>query len=703
MGLFAPQPNRAKANPPDSRPGRAAAHSARVAQRSRTQFAAKAEVGPPGPPADKRRRAACGRSLANFLSTYFPHSTGLSPFSPDHKPLLREMEYSMRHGGRRVNAVYRGFAKTTITENAALWAVLYGHRKYVVVLAINQTASVASIESIKSELATNDLLAADFPEVCKYVAALEGKPQRAPHQTCEGRPTRMTWRADVVVLPTVAGSRASGAIITAKPFRKARGLKFKRPDGEQARPDLVILDDPQDDESAVSRTGVEKNLAILRRAILQTAGHRKKLAVVVNATIIARGDMIDQLLADPAWQGRRVPMIGRWANAHETLWLIDYAALRREFDRAVPADQARAHAAATRFYKKHRKAMDAGCRVSWKHCHGPDEVSAIQHAYNILIDDGDETFASEYQQEPVEPGEHGPLRLVAAQIAAKTNGLDRGVLPLACQHVTAYVDVHDRLLYFVVAAWSDDFGGAVIDYGTYPKQRLRYFAQATAPVTMAKVHPGLAEDARLVAGLAALVQTLLAAGYAREDGVTMRIGRLLVDAKWGQKTELVKKFCRRHAQSGSIVLPAMGMGFGPTRKTFAEYKPEPGAKIGLAWRLAKQQSGDRVVSIDVNWWKSFAAERLGMAAGTPGAWDLFGRQPGEHALFADHCVAEVPKTLVHKESARERVVWEWKPGRPDNHWWDCLVGSAVAGSMLGVRPAGLEPTKRRRRRQVRYS
>jgi hypothetical protein len=672
---------------------KAAAHSDLVSRISRDQYAALAEVGPPGEPEKSRRKRAAGKSLFKFLITYFPQSTGLKPFSDDHKRMIAETERIIRDGGRLVNAVFRGFGKTTIAEGAAIWATLYGLRQFVLIVGINKDASAGNIDSIKAELAENDLLAADFPEVCNYIRALENKPQRCAHQTCDGEHTHIVWRADTIVLPTIRGSVASAAIIISKPYAKARGVKFKRRDGIQARPDLAIVDDPQDDTSAATQLQVNKNLMILRKGILQSGGRRKGLAAVVNATIIAHHDMIETLLADPAWQGERVPMVKHWADEHETLWLKQYAEIRQTFDRSTPGDQQRAHKAATAFYRKHRRAMDAGCVVSWKYCYKPNELSAIQHAYNILIDDGEEVFASEYQQEPFEPGEAGPLRLAAEQIAAKVTELDRHAVPKQAQHLTAYVDVHERLLYYVVSAWSPDFAGTVIDYGTYPGQPTAYFAQSSAPATMGLIHPGLTEDAWILAGLGVLVSRLLGSTYNREDSAAMRIGRLLVDAKWGQKTELLKQFCRRHPQGGSIVLPAMGIGFGPTRKTFSEYRPEPGAVIGLNWRLATQPGGDRILSIDVNWWKTLAATRLAMPLGTPGGWELFGRQPKEHSLFADHCVAEEPKTVIHKESSRERTVWEWKPGRPDNHWWDCLVGSAVAASMLGAVPAGMEPVR----------
>ena len=47
-----------------------------------------------------------------------------------------------------------------------------------------------------------------------------------------------------------------------------------------------------------------------------------------------------------------------------------------------------------------------------------------------------------------------------------------------------------------------------------------------------------------------------------------------------------------------------------------------------------------------------------------------------------------------------RTVHEWrsKPSKPDNHWFDCLVGCAVAASMAGVEAPGETATGRQRRR-----
>jgi hypothetical protein len=701
MTLFAskhPKPKKAQAGKPSAA---AKAHSDLMARKSREQHAAASEIGPIPAVINPERKERCRLDLFAFLTTYFPHSTGLRPFSPDHHRVIALIQDAIINGGRLVNAVYREFAKSTIVENAMIWAIIYGHRQFGLVTGVNLAASSANIESIKSELAERDDLLEDFPEVCFPIHALDGKPQRCASQTCCGEHTFMTWRADVLVLPTVPGSPASGNIIIAKPYAKARGVKFKRPDGVNARPDLILVDDPQDDESAVSPDQVQKNLKILKKNLIHTAGHSRQLAIVVNGTVIAKGDMIEALLADTAWQGERIKFVKSWSAVHDTFWLKEYATVRRTFDRSIQGDKQRAYREATALYASRRDVADAGCEVSWSERYNrPIELSAIQHAYNVLIDDGPEVFASEYQNEPLDE-RIASSKLTAALVASKTNSLARGVVPKSADFVSAYIDVHLRLLYYVVTAWSKDFTGSVIDYGTYPRQPLGYFAQASAPATMEAMMPGTAEDAFIQAGLTRLTDTVLGMAFTREDGATMHVGQLLIDAKWGEKTELVKKFCRRHPQSGTRLMAAMGRGIGPAQKEFAEYNAEVGARTGYGWRIGKPAGdGDRWVTIDTNTMKSFVAGRLALPLGTPGGIDLFGLDPREHTLFADHSVSEAPVEMTAKRdigNVRSKAVWEWLMPHSDNHYWDCLVGSAVGASMLGCQIPGLERREKKQR------
>jgi hypothetical protein len=88
-----------------------------------------------------------------------------------------------------------------------------------------------------------------------------------------------------------------------------------------------------------------------------------------------------------------------------------------------------------------------------------------------------------------------------------------------------------------------------------------------------------------------------------------------------------------------------------------------------------------------------------VAVGDAGCLSLFGTQPAEHRLLAEHLTSE----YFVETQGRGRTVQEWRirPQHPDNHWLDCLVGSAVAASMQGCVLAGMPTPVPVRRRRVR--
>ena len=61
--------------------------------------------------------------------------------------------------------------------------------------------------------------------------------------------------------------------------------------------------------------------------------------------------------------------------------------------------------------------------------------------------------------------------LTADEVASKINRLDRGTISIGANHLTAFIDVQQKLLFYLVAAWDDDFTGYIVDYGCYPDQQ----------------------------------------------------------------------------------------------------------------------------------------------------------------------------------------------------------------------------------------
>ena len=167
----------------------------------------------------------------------------------------------------------------------------------------------------------------------------------------------------------------------------------------------------------------------------------------------------------------------------------------------------------------------------------------------------------------------------------------------------------------------------------------------------------------------------------------MRIERCLVDANWGQSTDTVYQFCRE-SEYASVLTPSHGRYIGASSKPMGEYKKAVGDRVGMNWRMpnVRGKRAVRHVVYDTNFWKSFVATRLLTATGDRGALTLWGRSADDHLLFAEHLTAE----YRIKTEGRGRRVDEWKmrPDAHDNHWWDCVVGAAVAASMSGCVLAG---------------
>jgi hypothetical protein len=252
--------------------------------------------------------------------------------------------------------------------------------------------------------------------------------------------------------------------------------------------------------------------------------------------------------------------------------------------------------------------------------------------------------------------------------------------------ITAFIDVKQSSLWPVVCWWSPDFTGGLLDCGVFPEQGRTYFTLNDVEQggrTLANDFPTAGFDGQVFAGLTALTDKLLGAEWMRDGGTPMRVDRCLVDANWGRSTKIVKRFCRQSKYSSTLT-PSHGRYVGATSTPFDQYRDLVGERSGEGWRMPKptKATDGRHLAWDTNYWKSFFHARMSTPMGDPGNFTLYGRSPAVHRMFADHCGAEYSTRV----EAKGRVVDEWKikPEKPDNHWFDGVVGCAVAASMCGV-------------------
>ncbi len=672
-------------------------HKGRTAALQRKKSAAGRDIGSIPDIVDIARREACRFCFRTYLETYHAHLF-FRPFSKLHYDLIGAIQYAILVGRMKALAVFRSFGKSTIMEFGTLWATKYGHWRYALLIAATADIAVQNLDNILMPLLHNDLLLEDFPEICFPLRALEGTPQKAAGQLCEGKQTHVKVKKDSIRfpwLPDLDVPSNGGYIHTIGVGGAMRGMNITLPSGERVRPDGALCDDVQTRESAMSARKSDVVEMTLDRDMAYLCDAAESLSALLACTIVAQGDVADRVTdrtKHPEWAGERHKMLITLPE-NEALW-EQYS----DMWRAELADSA-SHDVSMALYVENRVAMDLGGEASWKELFNrKDEISAIQHGMNLKAKN-EGAFWSEAQNMP--PSDEGVSTglLTADEIAGQLSMHKRGLIPAETTHITGYIDVHDDLLYWVVCAWQDDFTGFVVDYGTLPKQKGRHFVKRTARTTMKTEYSG-GEEAQVRQGLNAAADLLLGREWAGHGDTAYLIDLCIVDGGW--RADLVREFCRS-SEYGTKLMVSFGKGIGAGKKPFDEYVKKKGVKTGLHWRQPKPQPGHRRhTTIDTNYWKTFVHMRFATTPGTTGSLTLYGKRADMHAQFSDHMVAEY---RVQTEG-RDRRVDEWFPraDHRDNHWFDCIVGCAVGASILGVHLAGTsKASKPGKRKRIRYS
>ncbi len=656
-----------------------------AAKRSRENSESVKEIGPLPRCAHPKLRKRGETDPVFCLMRYFPNRFYLG-FGKPHLEMIHVIDECTRLGGLHAVAVSRGFGKTAITEAMALRAMLYGFRRYLVMIGATDGLATNGVRRMLRELESNDLLLADFPEVCYPIRCLERITQRARGQTLGGRPTNIEITDGHLVLPSAPRSKASGSVVQAFGLTGAlKGLQRLAPDGTPSRPDMGLLDDCQTRESAASPTQTETRERIICDDVMGLAGPKTKMAAVFLCTPIYPNDLTERFISrdrHPEWKGSKTRMVETFPAAVD-LW-DQYAEVRRESLRA--GDEGRR---ANEFYEANRNAMDEGCVLAWPERVKDGDVSAVQTAMNLRIDNP-VGFASEYQCEPEEARlAAGAKELRPAEIAARLSGVPQFEVPADCTRVTAFVDVGGELLWYAVCAWNETFGGALIDYGAWPRQGRSVFAATDPRPGLSFVHPGFTESQRVYAGLSALLPLILDRPYFRPGGQELRVERCLVDAGW--ETATVHKAIIASPHAG-VLYPSKGVGRSATQVGVARWKPRPGERSGHHWRLTLGETKrGRQVQFDPDAWKTFLFNALTVPPGGPTGLVLFGRSAGVHEMLSEHLAAEYSEPVTIRGDTFDK--WQLRPDRSDNHLLDAVVGCAVAASVQGLLiPAGVGPT-----------
>lgn len=633
------------------------------------------------PVANPRRRRRCKADPALFLRTYFPH-VFYNPFSESQREIIAGFGARLRHGGWKAESAARGDGKTSIARGLAIWAIAYGLRRYLAIIAANGPDAERNRMSIRSEFERNDLFADDFPELCVPVRALEGANQRAAAQTVDGHRTYLHWSGEDIVMPTIEGAESSGAIITSRGIDSAiRGMNHRG-----VRPDFVIIDDPETHESARSEVEIRKREATIDSDVTGLAGPNKRLAIFYVCTI-----QTDQCLAarytdrriKSAWAGERRRMLIRQPDRMD-LW-EKYMDLRTTAMIEGDSNARSAH----RFYLRNRRAMEKGAVLGnpfrFDSTVLPDgtqvQVSALQFCFDTISDVGWETFNAEYQSEP-------PIRQSAdvADINARTvmqrcAGLDRGVIPADADHLVAGIDMGARLVHWSVLAVKAA-ALHVVDYG---------IIQVHSPMA------GRVEDEENIqatqeAMLTALweFESMASNGWPEhETGELRRLEACGIDVGYARQNmdDPVWQFV---ASAGGSYHAIKGFGSGTGQSRYrAPARKGRGRRLGAHW-FATWQPGRRswLWNLDSDYWKKFIHDGVLTPPGRPGALTLYGDEPTAHKQYAMQLTAE---KWTHEYLPGRGDKYSWKPIRQQNHWLDATYIAAAMAAVSGMKTVGNEP------------
>lgn len=274
---------------------------------------------------------------------------GRVPTTPAEAKIINRLK-----GTRRVIAAPRGHAKsTTLTFKGTVHAVLYEYKHYPIILSDSSDQAEGFLESIKVELEENPAVLEDFGELAGRV-----------------------WRSNVLLTKTGIKIEAIGS------GKKIRGRKHKN-----WRPDLLILDDVENDENVRTPEQRSKLDSWFKKAVSKSGDDYTDIIYI--GTLLHYDSLLANTLANPSYQGVKYKAVISFSPADD-LW--------DEWERIyTELDNANREQAAAAYFETNKEQMLAGTQVLW------EEKNSYYDLMVSRVSDGEAAFNSELQNEPINP------------------------------------------------------------------------------------------------------------------------------------------------------------------------------------------------------------------------------------------------------------------------------------------------------------
>ena len=615
--------------------------------------------------ANKERRGKCAASLLEFGKTYCMGPDKMLHYPPSERmmPFVDALQKTITSGGNRHVRWPRGKGKSTWVKIAALWALSYGYRRFVVIIAATKPMAEESTAEIWRFASEDPTYAEDFPEIAAPLVDVSLTPQRMRVQTYRGRKTHMAdnTRFAYKRFASIQGYANTGGIIAARGADQAiRGLNIG-----SRRPDFIFIDDPQTDQDAQSPRACDKIENRIQGALLGLGETKRIIAAVMASTAIEPGD-VSERFADrerhPEWITETTPFVISWGPE----------SVRSRYLAELKADNAHGDVSLTRsrrFYREHQAEIERGTIVMDPTDFDPNmEMSAYQHALNLLHMMKAKNFNAEYQMKPTRA--QGLYSISAQIVASRVNGYPYGEVPPECnQGIVAFCDVNAVAgLRWEIVAFGRGRIAATLAYGKYP-QHGRLFPEGTAESAI---------PAYLAPALRTVAESVANATFNR-GGTAAKVDALCFDGGW--QTETVALVAQSLDGSGGM---HVGWSMGYSAKLYSRYHHDK-AKTTKGLRAAEQchtwpTANGVYLAFNADYWREVSQTSFLVAPLKPSSSSLWGKDPADHFDFASEVCGE---TLAGKEDhPRYGTVWTWKKNG-ENHFGDCHYGCLALGAIRG--------------------
>lgn len=270
-------------------------------------------------------------------------------------PLKEAKVISRLKGSRQVVAAPRGHAKSTnFTFKDSLHAILYAYKHYILILSDSSEQAEGFLDDIKTELEDNANIIMDF-------GSLKGD---------------KAWRTGVILTKTDIKAEAIGS------GKKVRGRRHRN-----WRPDLIVLDDIENDENVNTPEQRRKLKNWFDKAVSKAGDTYTDIMYI--GTILHYDSLLNNVLQNPRYKTKKYRAVISEAT-NSKLWDEWEGIYTNLFNENHEED-------ARTFYEAHEEEMLLGVEVLW------EEKLSYYDLMEIKVSEGTASFNSELQNDPIDP------------------------------------------------------------------------------------------------------------------------------------------------------------------------------------------------------------------------------------------------------------------------------------------------------------